>query len=236
MKKNHLEYAYQCKQFCYFRYEFFKRSKSYLLVQEIIKTAWQNKNAGAPGIFFDEIEETARQCSNQALKALKLDGEYSVFGDMSGAKAFVMDGQHTAKLNKDISIFDDPFLMNQKIDIPVSIKEILTIDSSMEVIKARIMKQFMETFPATIGIPERKRKADGTLASGKFLQFAKWERCLHSYDERLAGKTITEIGREIPKLWPGYNENRSNAHNKVTREIKEAERLINSAENGTFPD
>jgi hypothetical protein len=191
---------------------------------------------GVSGVFFDEIDEAARQHSAEASKAIKLDREYSRFGSYTGATAFIeSNGSQTVKHNKDIIPFDDPFLMEVKIDIPVSMKEALTIDRSIEVIKARIKKHFRENFPATIGIPERMRKADGTLANGKFLPFAKWERCLHSYDQMATGKSIPDISREIRKLWPGHYDDKSNAFNKIKREIKEAERLIKSAANGTFP-
>ena len=121
------EYAYQCRLFCYFRYEFFKRSKAYALVQEIKESVYKNKKAGEP-LFFDEIEETARQISPEALKAVELEHEYSSFGKVSGATAFVAnDGKQIVKSNKDLTPFDNPFLMSQTMNIPISIKEILTL-------------------------------------------------------------------------------------------------------------
>ena len=79
------------------------------------------------------------------------------------------------------------------------------------------------------------RKKNGALASGKFLPFEKWKRCLNSYKSNVAGEKITDIGKKIMRRWPGHYEDPANAFNKIKREIKEAKRLIESSAAGTFP-
>lgn len=251
------KYADQCRKFCTYRYAFFKRSNAYLLVQAAIEAtmkeygqrgplsdeakAFFEIHRRTPGIAFNEdILLTAARTSPEAVRAVVLDFKYNT--PWNGDGSWVLngttdDGEHIIKMGTGISVFDVPNLMDKKINIQVSIKEILTIDSSIESIKARIKKHFRENFPDALGIPEIMRKPDGSLKGGKFLPFGKWERCLDTYDKIDTGESRAALSKKIEKSGqaPGYYKDRSNATRKIKEELEEAKRLIESAANGTFP-
>jgi hypothetical protein len=239
-KHDESEYVNQCRMFCYYRYEFFKRSSAYILAMDISKKAMSLAEQQGPSIavFHEDILELAKNTSTEAFEAVKLDFEYNV--PWIGAKTLIYttkEGERITKSGEAISVFDIPYLMNKRMDFSVTINEILTIDRSIDQIKDRILKQFKENFPKEIGIPERMRLPNGHLASGKFLNFEKWKKCLQTYDKykKYPEKSISDFAREIERLWPGHYDDPSNAHNKIKREIKEADRLIKSAARDTFP-
>lgn len=240
-----LEYAEQCRKFCTYRYEFYKLSDAYVLVQHVIEVAFKKYGQQTSCIFNDDILKIAKQLSPEAVKAIELDLKYNSPWSGNGSKVLTYtkaDGDRAVKTGSEISVFDIPYLMKKEINISVSMKEFLTLDSSIEAIKSRIRNQFLDDFPKEIGLPERMRnKKTRTLQRGKFLNFDRWERCLIFYDKattknmkpsEIAKEYKTKIndsGNEV------YGKDRSTPHNRVTNDIKEARRLIEAAANGTFP-
>lgn len=229
---NSVDFECQQKKFCVYRYEFFKRSKAFALVQTL-----QSKmllNCGA--LFIEDLIEAARQESDELLRYVELYLSYKTLGKTSGATARTgMSFDVSVISNREYTMKHDPSRFN-KIYIPVFLYEALDLDGNIEAIKARILSELQKCAPIDIGLTGEIKKQDGSRAAGKFLPFDKWERCLHSFDESEAGKSTTAISLEIPKLWPGHHSDRSNAFNKIKGEIEEARRLIESAANGTFPD
>lgn len=224
----------QQKQFCVYRYEFFKRSKAFTLVQALKSKLLLNS-----GVFFiEDLAEAARQQSDELLRYVELYLGYKTLGETSGVTA-------RTGMSLDIDVIDNSkYTMKHdscrfnKLYIPVFLYEAVDLDSNIEAIKARIISELQKYAPSDIGITEVLRKPDGSLKGGKFLPFGKWERCLNSYDKVEGGHTVTSISKRIENAGqaPGYYKDPSNAFNKISDEIKEAKRLIESAANGTFPD
>lgn len=161
----------QQKKFCVYRYEFFKRSKAFTLVQ-----ALQSKmllNSGA--LFIVDLIEAARQESDELLRYVELYLSYKTLGETSGATAITGMSLDVSVISKrEYTMKHDPSRFS-KLYIPVFLFEALDLDGNIEAIKDRIISELQKCAPIDIGLTGEIKKPDGSRAAGKFLPFDKWE-------------------------------------------------------------
>lgn len=227
------DFESQNSEFCFLRYEFFKRSQSYRIVEEIQREAFTRKDAW----HFNDLIEFARDKSDDAAKALNLDLEYGIYGNQ-GARVQCLRGNLIH-----LRTIDDPLrnYLGDKKEFSVTIDRSLPFEEfekELDHIKetAKLFYSNPVNEPSIrLGLLNCMTDSIGRRRSGDQLPFSRWRDTLKVYDIwcNQKNKNKAAVSREMGWF---SKEDRQHSTEEITKRLLEADKLILSAEKGTFPD
>lgn len=221
----------QYDQFCQLRYEFFSESEGFRKIKLIEDDLIGSKN----GYFPSDLIGLAKAQGLESL-AERYFG-YQQFGTVYIAS----DAGGVIKHYKEINVKLGPIKSSSQIyeitldpSLPFEVFE-EQIERIKEAAKAYYSKSAQTKHAAYREMSDFLRDAANRKRKGGQLPFDRWTNCLVVYRKykSQSHKNKAQISREMGWFNPIY---RSHCTEEITKLLKEAERLIKSAEEGNFPN
>lgn len=221
----------QYDQFCQLRYEFFSESEGFRKIKLIEDDLIGSKN----GYFPEDLIELAKAQGLESLAVRYFD--YRRYGTVyiySNAGGVI---KHYKEIGDKLGPIKPPSLTYEVTLDPSLPFEVF--EEQIERIKGEA-KAYCDTFrqfqcPAYREMSDFFKDVTGRKRKGGQLPFDKWRKCLVVYRKYKTQirKNKAQISRDMGWFNPG---DRSHCTEEITKLIREAERLIKSAEGGNFPD